>query len=367
MIRRYVPKNMDELAAWYMRYVSPLALIAGFIADNLVLLRRIDVWTSHALLFGYLTIAALSIIILNLITTGRVRTPWVLKITPLIPVVTQFAFGGLFSAYLSLYSRSASFALSWIFVIIVASLLLGNERFVRQYMKFSFQISMFFAVLFSFLIFFLPIVFHRIGPWMFILSGLASVAAISLFLRFIGYLMPELLRRERTRVARSIAVIFIIFNILFFSNAIPPLPLALKAAGVYHSVERTQDGVFHLGAESEPWYWDYVPHTGVFHHSPGETAYAYSAVFAPSGISTVILHEWQKYDTATGEWLTKATVRYPIIGGRDGGYRGYSFIKDVSEGKWRVNVITQYGQLIGRISFTVVDVAAPVPLEDVQN
>ena len=367
MIRRYVPKSTEELAAWYMRYISPLALIAGFIADNLVLLRRIDVWTSHVLLFGYLALAALSIVVLNLIITGRIRTAWVLKITPLIPVVTQFAFGGLFSGYLSLYSRSASFALSWIFVVIVAALLLGNERFVRQYMKFSFQISMFFAVLFSFLIFFLPIVLHRIGPWMFVLSGITSVTVITLFLRFIGYLMPELLRRERTRVARSIAVIFIIFNILFFSNAIPPLPLALKMAGVYHGVERTQDGIFHLGAESEPWYLDYIPHTRMFHHSPGETVYAYSAVFAPSGISTVILHEWQKYDAATGEWLTKATVRYPIIGGRDGGYRGYSFIKDVSAGKWRVNVVTQYGQLIGRISFTIVDVDVPVPQEDVQN
>lgn len=368
-MRKYLPKSfeMDELARWYMRYISPLALIGGFFADNLILLRRIDVWTSHALLFSYLLIAALCIIVLNLITTGRIRTKWVLKVTPLIPVVAQFAFGGLFSGYLSLYSRSASFPLSWIFVVIVAALLLGNERFVRLYMRFSFQISMLFAVLFSFLIFFLPVIFHQIGPWMFVFSGLTSLAIIALFLRFIGYLMPELLRRERTRIARIIAAIFIIFNVLFFSNAIPPLPLALKAAGVYHSVERTQDGVFHLGAESESWYWDYLPHTRVFHHTPGGITYAYSAVFAPSGISTVILHEWQRYDAATGEWLTSATVRYPIIGGRDGGYRGYSFIKDISGGKWRVNVITQYGQLIGRISFTVVDVEVPVPQTDVQN
>ena len=367
MIRRYVPKSIDELAQWYMRYISPLALVAGFFADNLILLRRVDVWTSNALLFSYLFLAALCIIILNLITTGRIRVKWVLTITPLIPVVAQFAFGGLFSGYLSLYSRSASFPLSWIFVVIVGALLLGNERFVRQYMKFSFQISMFFAVLFSFLIFFLPVVFHRIGPWMFVLSGLTSLVVITLFLRLIGYLMPELLKRERTRIARLIAIIFIVFNVLFFSNAIPPLPLALKAAGIYHSVERTQDGLYHLGSEIEPWYYRYVPHTSVFHHAPGQLAYAYSAVFAPTGISTIILHEWQQYDADTDEWLTRSTVRYPIVGGRDGGYRGYSFYKNVSEGKWRVNVITQYGQLIGRISFTVVDAQAPVPLIDSQN
>src|SRR3989338_6396214 len=192
-MRKYLPKSfeMEELAAWYMRYISPLALIAGFFADNLILLRRVDVWTSHALLFSYLVLAALCIVVLNLITTGRIRAAWVIKITPLIPVVAQFAFGGLFSGYLSLYSRSASFPLSWIFVLLVAALLIGNERFVRQYMKFSFQMSMFFAVLFSFLIFFLPVIFRSLGPWMFVASGLVSLAIITLFLRFIGYLMPE--------------------------------------------------------------------------------------------------------------------------------------------------------------------------------
>src|SRR3990167_9955149 len=145
-MRKYLPKSfeMEELTAWYMRYISPLALIGGFFADNLILLRRVDVWTSHALLFSYLLIAALCIIVLNLITTGRIRAPWVLKITPLIPVVAQFAFGGLFSGYLSLYSRSAAFAGSAIFVLLLAALLLGNERFVRFYMRFSFQMSIFF-------------------------------------------------------------------------------------------------------------------------------------------------------------------------------------------------------------------------------
>src|SRR3989344_268040 len=367
MIRQYLPKSIDELALWYMRFVSPLALVAGFFADNLILLRRVDLWTGNLLLFSYLAIAAVCIVVLNLITTGRARQEWLIKATPIIPVVAQFAFGGLLSGYLSLYSRSATFATSAIFVLVIAVLVVGNERFFRQYLKFHVQVSILFTVLFSFLIFFLPVVFHEIGPYMFLASGAVSIALIVIFLRGIGFLMPELLKQERTRIARIVAVIFVIFNVLYFSNAIPPLPLALKEAGIYHSVERTQDGVFHLGAEAQPWDWDYVPHEVVFHHTPGGIAYAYSAVFAPSGISTVILHEWQYYDAPVGEWLTKATVRYPIIGGRDGGYRGYSFYKSVMKGKWRVNVVTQYGQLIGRISFTVADVDVPVPQTDLKN
>ena len=44
------------------------------------------------------------------------------------------------------------------------------------------------------------------------------------------------------------------------------------------------------------------------------------------------------------------------IGGRDGGYRGYSIKNDVTAGKWRVNVKTGDGKLIGRVGFTVEDV-----------
>jgi hypothetical protein len=248
-------------------------------------------------------------------------------------------------------------------VALVAGLLLGNERFVRLYMKFSFQISIFFTVLFSFLIFFLPVVFHRIGPYMFIASGITSLALIALFLSLLYRLTPEIVRQERTRVARIIAIIFIAFNILYFTNAIPPLPLALKDAGIYHGVSREFTGSYKLLAEPVPWYEAYLRYNTRFHHTVGESAYAYSAIFAPSGLSTLILHEWQRYDTAAKEWVTTNTEQFPIIGGRDGGYRGYSFKTNPAAGRWRVNVITQYGQLIGRISFTVTDVPVPSSLE----
>ena len=364
MVRKFLPKNIDELAQWYMRYISPLALIAGFFADNLILLRRVDVWTSNLLFFSYLAIAASCIVVLNLITSGRLRAPWLLKITPLIPVVAQFAFGGLFSGYLSLYSRSAAFAVSWIFVLIVAALLVGNERFVRFYMKLSFQISIFFTVLFSFLIFFLPVVFHEIGPYTFFASGLMSLVVIAFFLSILYRLVPETVLQERTRIARSIAVIFVVFNILYFTNAIPPLPLALKDAGVYHGVTRLSDGSYRLLAEPVPWYEAYLRYNTLFHRAAGTNVYAYSAIFAPTGLSTIILHEWQRYDEALEGWVTTNTEQFPILGGRDGGYRGYSIKAGIASGEWRVNVITQYGQLIGRISFTVVDTPAVTPLEE---
>lgn len=353
MARRFrLPKNVQELADWYMRYISPLSLVAGFIADNLFLTRRVDLLLTNALLSFYLVVAALGILVINLIQTGRLRHPFYLKILPLLPVVAQYAFGGLFSGYLSLYSRSAAISLSWIFVVALVVLLLGNERFAHFYARFSVQVAIYFTVIFSFLIFFLPVIFHKIGTFMFLSSGALALLLIFLFLLALFRLMPELCEKK-VRVARAIASIYILFNVLYFTGAIPPLPLALKDAGVYHSVVREDDGSYALTGEPLSWYEVFLRYNPVYHVQAGGSAYVYSAIFAPSGLSVVIRHEWQRYDESSKQWITTDTVAFPIHGGRDGGYRGYSIKSNIAPGDWRVDVVTQYGQLIGRISFTV--------------
>lgn len=358
-----LPKNVEELAQWYMRYISPISLVAALLLDYFVLLRRVDLWTGNLLLLFYLSLAASCITILNLIETGRLKNPWLIKITPLIPVVAQFAFGGLFTAYFSLYSRSAAVELTWIFIAILAILLVGNERFVRFYMRFTFQVSMFFAVLFSFLIFFLPVVFKQIGPYMFVVSGIVSLLLITAFFHLLAYLVPERAKAARTNVARAIAIIFLTFNLFYFSGVIPPLPLALKEGGVYHRVVR-EGSDYRLSYEPLRWYEAYLRYNTVYHRAPGEPVYVFSAVFAPSGLSTTIFHEWQHYDEAADEWRTDETIPFEIVGGREGGYRGYSIKTEPSPGKWRLNVLTRYGHVIGRVSFSVVATSSAAVLAE---
>ena len=365
MARRYFPKDVEELVWWYERFISPISLVAGFLADNLILLRRVDLWRTNVLLFFYLVVCALGIISINMVQSGKVKNQTIVKFSPLIPVVMQFAFGGLLSGYLSLYSRSASLLASWVFVVLLAVFLLSNERLTRLYARFTFQISMYFAVLFSFLIFFLPVIFLQIGPKMFIFSGLVSLVIISLLLSLLSRLVPQVVKVNLTACARSIAIIYVALNGLYFFNLIPPLPLALKSSGVYHNVVHVPAqagvpyGTYELSGEPLAWYQAFLDYNTVFHESPNERVYVYSSIFAPSGLSTTVLNQWQQYDSATHAWHTTDTVTYPIVGGRDGGYEGYSYTGYLAEGKWRVNVITQYGQLIGRVSFTVVAVNSP--------
>lgn len=364
MIRRYLPRDTEQLIQWYERYISPLSLIVGFLVDSFILLRRVDLWQSNALLLAYLLLASVGIAIINLIETGRLRHRVFLTIAPFVPVVVQFSFGALLSGFLSLYSRSAAFVGTWLFVAAVAVLMIGNERFRKLYLRYSFQISMLFASVFLFLIFFIPVVVHRIGPMFFVLSGGIALAVIVAFLRLLHRLVPEVEVRERRTVALSIAAIYLVINALYFSNAIPPLPLALKEAGVYHSVTRVGTE-YRLEAEESPWYRWILPGSAVYHRAPGESAYAFSAIFAPSQLTTDIVHVWERYDETEGEWVESERVRFPIQGGRDGGYRGYSVKTDLAPGAWRVDVQTGYGQTIGRIRFRVEASASRMETETV--
>ena len=358
MVRRYLPKNLEELIHWYERFISPLSLVAGFLMDNLVLLRRVDLWTSNALLLFYLSFAALGIVLLNGIEAGRFKQPWLLKIAPIIPVAEQFAFGGLFSAFVSLYSRSAAFYGTWIFIAVLACLLIGNERFRNLYLRFSFQVAMYFSALYLFFIFFLPVVFHKIGDFMFLMSGLLAIGCAAALLLALSRVTPALEKKERTRSARSIAIIWVLVTALYFTNLIPPLPLALKDAGVYHSVMRLLDGTYSLVGEPRTWYQAFLPFPTTFHKTSAETVYVFTAVFAPSGLSTPITYIWQYYDPSIHDWVSKSDFNLTINGGRDGGYRGYSLKSNPAPGRWRVSVLTQTGLVIGRISFDVVDASS---------
>ncbi len=361
MIRKYLPKSTEELIHWYERYLSPVALIVGFLLDNYVLLNRVDVLLGNVLLLSYLTFAGIAIITINYIEAGRTQNRFMLWIAPYLPVVIQLFFGALFSGYLSLYSRSAGVAVSWVFVLVLAILLIGNERFRSLYQRLPFQLSIYFVSFYSFLIFFLPLIFKSIGPWMFIFSGAVSAGIITLVMLLLRHLIYERYMETRRTSIRSLIVITVVFNVLYFSNLIPPLPLALKEGGVYHSVVRTE-GAYILEGERKTFATRFLNTPARVNLTEGEKAYVFTAVFAPSGLSTALRHQWQYFNTVTDTWQTRSDVKFTIHGGRDGGFRGYSEKFSPEAGSWRVNVLTDHGQIVGRIRFTVVRAPAPVEL-----
>lgn len=352
-------QKIKEWVHHHERHLSSLALVSGFLVDNLTL-QRIDLFFENLVLISYLAIAALAIAIINLYEGETLRGKLFGWLYTWMPMVMQFSFGGLFSGFFVFYSRSASLAASWPFLLVLLGLLIGNEFFKRRYLWLTFQMSIFFVAVFSFLIFSLPILLKTINAWVFLLSGLVSLGIVSLFFWALSYAIPHHTQKGKAILRWSIGGLFLLINVLYFTNIIPPIPLSLKDAGVYHSVSRS-GGEYIVLDEERPWYELFLPYPPV-HIVPGEALYVFSAVFAPTQINTQVFHNWQYYDEGKREWVSASRASFPISGGRDGGYRGYSLKQRVSSGWWRVDIETSRGQLIGRVKFRVEQVKRRPPL-----
>lgn len=345
---------------WYEeheRVISPAAFFVGFAIDNLTLL-RIDQSIDIFILFSWLLLAGAGVVVFNLSRHGVAKWSFFEHAHSWLPIVIQLAFGALFSGFTIFYMRSASLSESWPFLAIVLFLFFGNEFFRKHYLRLTFQVSIFFTSLFFLMIFYVPILRGEMGASTFLLSGALSLAAVFTFVLLLFAILPVEARENKTALGKSIAGIFIVVNILYFTNIIPPIPLSLKDAGAYHFLEKSQTGDYILRGESTHWYDFFRPHQEI-HIMYGEPVYFYSAVFAPTKLSTGIAHDWQYYDTGLGKWVESGTFSFGITGGRDSGYRGYSVKSNVEPGLWRVDVVTDRGQVIGRTKFMVIETDTP--------
>lgn len=346
--------------AWILsnrHHLLSASFLVGFVVDNLTL-NRLDSVGDNIILATYTLLMMLSTLVLYASMAGK--TPE--RITPflrtMMPYLMQFAFGGLLSGMLIFYSRSGSWASSWPFLVIILSVIAGNELLSRRADRLLFNLSVLFIGLFSYTILLVPVLTGRMGDVVFVISSIIALLIFIGFVRVLTWVVPNFMTLHLRALTFIIGALFAGMQFLYFANLIPPIPLSLKDIGIYHGVERLQDGRYLLTYQDQSW-WRFGQHSDkVFTMGSGQPAYCYSSVFAPARLSTGVVHEWQYKDPANGDWVTRATIDYQIAGGRAEGYRGYSYIANYAPGKWRCVVRTERGQVIGYTTFTV---RAPAP------
>jgi hypothetical protein len=344
-----MPEKVKIFFRKYERYISPVTLVFGFIFDNLTL-QRIDVFYSNALLISYLVISALSIMILNIQEARRAGKGRSEGFHFALIFIMQFCMGGLFSASFLFYSKAGTIMASWPFLLLIVFYVIGNELMRHNYARLSFQVTVFFTALFSYLIFFIPIVLGKMGDSIFLLAGLASLMITGIFIYVVSWFAPDRTRKSAPMLALSLIGVFTAINALYFTNLIPPIPLALKDAGIYRSITRLPNGTYQTIGEEQNWFNIFLRNPTI-HLEPGAPLYAFSAIFAPTSLSTNIFHLWQYRDEKTREWITASKIELSIMGGRDNGFRTFSVKENLFPGTWRVSVETPRGQQIGRLTF----------------
>ncbi len=138
--------------------------------------------------------------------------------------------------------------------------------------------------------------------------------------------------------------------VLHVFNVIPPVPLVKKDMLVAHQLRRTSDG--YVAHVESPGFRFWRRSSATFHRAGNERVYCFTSVFVPPGITTTIRHRWEVLQD--GEWTTTSVVPIRISGGRQTGYRGYTFKQNVVPGKWRVTAEAESGAAIGIVTFTIV-------------
>jgi hypothetical protein len=326
------------------KHLSSIALVGGFIFDILTLRRADTLWENFWIVLHLLIVATMILLLSR--REGGTREDsrldfWLVNLM-------QFSFGGLLSAFLILYFRSATLSVSWPFLLILALAFAANERLKQFHERLVFQIAFFYLSLFSFAIFFVPVLAGSISSFAFILSGIVSLVLIRYFLKILRRVSAEKYFESKSAIRKAVAVIFVLINVLYFLNIIPPIPLSLKDGGVYHSLVRDANGNYILEREKKG-FFDYFRIHEVVHVTEGKPLFAYTSVFSPARFNIDIIHEWETL-TPGGEWESIARIPLSISGGRDTGFRTYS-ISSVTPGKWRVSVLTLEGRVLGRINF----------------
>lgn len=329
-----------------------IAFVLGFVLDNLTL-TRVDQLIDNLILLAYVVLAMLSILLLYSGVAERYSERTNIFLKEKSPLLMQYAFGGLLSGMLIFYGRSGSLAGSWPFLLLLIGGIYGNETITRRGQRLVYNLVIFFVGLFAYATLIIPVLLGMMGPMVFVGSGLVALLIMYIFFGLVARIIPKFILLQKRTVVFIIGGIYLTFNALYFANVIPPIPLSLTHAGIYHSVVRYEDGRYELTYEQPVWWQWYRSSDKNFHYSAGENVFCYASVFAPTRLNVSIYHRWEYYDESVRTWKEYGRYSYKIVGGRGDGYRGYTQITGYHEGKWRCTVETERGQIIGRETFTL--------------
>lgn len=344
-------KKIKDYFNKYERFLIPGMLVLG-VAVDFVTFRTINLKTAFILLAVQFILAGSAIAFINIFDEyRRIAQNRFLKYLRLAaPLILQFSLGALLGASLIFYWFAGTFSVSWPFILIIAALMVSNELLRDYFTRPIVQISVYYFAIFSILLLALAFTFNSISVWIFLLSGVLSLAIIFTYLQMLSKFL-RFIRWDRPRIGISVVAIFILMNALYFLNVIPPIPLSITEAGVYHNVTRS-GGDYILTAEDRSLIDKIIPGK-TMHIQNGDRLYVYSSIFAPADLRTRIVHDWQYYDQDSRKWVSSNRASFNISGGREEGYRGYSLKTSFPGKRWRVSIENERGQVLGRVKFKI--------------
>jgi hypothetical protein len=339
-------------------FMPAVYFLSGVTYDTLTL-TRIDRLQDNLILLVYLSLLGALIVLTGRLGVGLDETAelehpsrlvrLLVRARPYYAMAVQFLLGGLFSAYAVFYSKSATLTRTGIFLGVLVLLLVGNEFLRDRLSNLRLLVALYALACFSFLTFFLPVMIGRMGTWVFLLGAILSAVVTLRVVHLIYQRNPVRSQNEALMVGGPAFALITVLVGFYFLNWIPPVPLSMKFGGMYREVQKQNDH-FVLSYDRE-WYQVWKRSQNPF--PADEPIYCFTAVFAPVALDTTVYHHWYFRTNNSKPFAHADRIPIKIAGGREGGYRAYTFKQRLDPGDWRVDVETEDGRVIGRVSVLV--------------
>jgi hypothetical protein len=344
----YLKHSRSIIRGLYKHWLT-VAFFLGFITD-LILLNRVDDLLDNIILLTYAVLATVSLLLLYVGVAEKGPAIFVRFFNRYMPMVMQYAFGGLLSGMLIFYGRSGDLLASAPFFILILIVIFGNEFLSKRSNRLIYNLSLYFIGIFSYIVLVIPVLTGHMGDVVFVLSGIVAVLWVWFVVKLLFRIVPNFMVANIGRVIVAIGFIYIGFNALYFTSLIPPIPLSLTELEIVDSIERTDRG-YRITTQEQSWY-RVLPFFHPVIHPSGNALGCFARVYAPTRLSTEIFHRWE-FKNEMGEWEEHFRFGYGISGVNDGGYGGYTLATNLFDGQWRCSVETERGQVLGREIVTI--------------
>lgn len=349
------PARIHQLKSYYEKNEQKLAIaffVGGFLFDILTL-DSVDSWFMIGQQVVYLTVILAAMIQMFFEEAKPplefekmfVLKRWYFEYRT---AIVHFFFGNLLNLYTIFFFKSSSLLVSFFFMVFLVFLLVANESSRFKSLGLSFKFALLALCFFSFFAYVIPVFVGSIGLLVFMFSMLVGCLPLVGLGWWIQTYAPALFEKAKQQILLPTGFVLLGFLTLYVFKLVPPVPLSIPFIGVYHNVEKVNEG-YKLSHE-RPW-WKFW-HNGDqdFYAQRSDKIYVAFRVFSPTRFADQVVVRWYWKDNRAG-WLLQDSIPIRIVGGRQEGFRGYGVKSNYQPGQWKVQVETTDDREIGRIYF----------------